>query len=318
FALVGGSAGLYQESLMFIAPGTEGVFSLKSLSAIALIFSFSVIAWVALAPNQSKAVPMKPRGWKVFVSVLAAHFALPLLISVLILIWIGPGILVTPSTGELGALAGLVASLPNWSQIALLVSVGLSLLYVATLQFKTTALDLLALLRIKSRILASILSWIAAVVLLLWFIQQPTGRTVEYLLNIFVLAAALSAGWVGMFVADVALRKIAYHELSLNRSYGYYGKFNVLSIIIWLLTVASSIAVIPINLMGFGFTGVLAPSLGLDNSIGAQSLAIALVVILGAIMTLVARIPQIRKQEKEVQSVESRREQLNDIFIGQE
>ena len=79
-----------------------------------------------------------------------------------------------------------------------------------------------------------------------------------------------------------------------------------------------SVAVIPVNLMGFGFTGALAPSLGLDDSLASQSVAITAVILLGALLTVIARIPQIRKQEKEVQSVESRREQLNDIFIGQE
>jgi len=40
--------------------------------------------------------------------------------------------------------------------------------------------------------------------------------------------------------------------------------------------------------------------------------------LLGIVSTIAARIPQIRKQEREVLAVESRREQLNDIFVGQE
>jgi hypothetical protein len=36
------------------------------------------------------------------------------------------------------------------------------------------------------------------------------------------------------------------------------------------------------------------------------------------ILTVAMRIPQIRNQEREVLAVESRREQLNDIFVGQE
>jgi hypothetical protein len=35
-------------------------------------------------------------------------------------------------------------------------------------------------------------------------------------------------------------------------------------------------------------------------------------------LTLAIRIPQIRKQEREVLALESRREQLNDIFLGTE
>jgi hypothetical protein len=36
------------------------------------------------------------------------------------------------------------------------------------------------------------------------------------------------------------------------------------------------------------------------------------------LLTLAVRIPEIRKQEREVLLVESRREQLNNIFLGQE
>ncbi|NBW73903.1 MAG: hypothetical protein EBR26_05850, partial [Microbacteriaceae bacterium] len=266
--------GVSQENLVMLAPGTQGPTSFESLAATALIFVVVVVTWVGVAPNLSKAVPMKPRGWKVFVSILGAQFVLPVVISLLLLSWIGPAVLVTPAVGELRSIPGLVTSLPNWTQLVIIVGIALSLLYMASLNLKTTSLDLIALFRIRSRILSSVLSWFLVALVLFWFVQQPAGRTVEYLVNVFVLVAMLSAGWVGMFVADVGVRKIAYHELSLNRAYGFYGKFNWLSIAIWLVTVGVSVAVIPVNLMGFGFTGALAPSLGLDDSLASQSVAI--------------------------------------------
>jgi hypothetical protein len=36
------------------------------------------------------------------------------------------------------------------------------------------------------------------------------------------------------------------------------------------------------------------------------------------ILTYAVRIPQIKKQEREVLALEARREQLNDIFVGTE
>jgi hypothetical protein len=73
-----------------------------------------------------------------------------------------------------------------------------------------------------------------------------------------------------------------------------------------------------VNLLGFGFFGFALPSLGLEANLGSAAIGFAITVLFGALVTVAARIPQIRKQEREVLAVESRREQLNDIFVGQD
>jgi len=88
--------------------------------------------------------------------------------------------------------------------------------------------------------------------------------------------------------------------------------------VLWLSSLGLAVLFVPVNLMGLDFMGYLAPSVGLDDTIGSQALAISAVIFSGMLLTVIARIPQIRKQEQEVLEVESRRESLNDIFIGQE
>jgi hypothetical protein len=144
------------------------------------------------------------------------------------------------------------------------------------------------------------------------------GQTVEYLANVFVVVAALTAGWIGIFAADVAIRRQAYHELSLSRSYGLYKKFNILALLTWVLTLVFAVAVIPVNLLGFDFMGFLVPMIGLESSIGSAAVGFVAAVLLGMVLTLAIRVPQIRNQEREVIALESRREQLNDIFLGTE
>jgi hypothetical protein len=138
------------------------------------------------------------------------------------------------------------------------------------------------------------------------------------LVNVFLLVSALSAGWIGMVIADVALRRIAYHELSLSRSYGFYKRFSIVSILAWVVTLVASLALTPIDLMGFSFTGFADSAIGLVRQSSSAPIGFVISLVLGVLLTLVVRIPEIRKQEREVLLVESRREQLNNIFLGQE
>ena len=302
-------AGLPFGKMNLSAPGQLGVFSKESIAGTALVLMVSLTLWLAIAPNLSKSIPMKQRGFKVFGLVLVANFVVPAAIGVVALLWLG--------NSTVGLIES-VAALPRWSSGALVSGVALSLVYITLLNLKTTTLDLVALLRLKTNGIATLLSFITVVGLLVLFAQQPVSQKLEYLVNLFALVSALTAGWIGMFVADVSLRRIAYHELSLTRSYGFYKKFNWLSVVIWFATLAIAVALIPVNLFGLSFFGFALPIIGLEANLGTAAIGFGITVLTGVLLTVAARIPQIRKQENEVLAVESRREQLNDIFVGQE
>ena len=301
--------GLPFGKLALSAPGNLGIFSKESIAGIALVAMTSLTLWLGIAPNLSKSIPMKQRGFNVFGFVLAANFVVPAAIGVVVLFWLG--------NSTVGLIES-VAALPQWSSSALVSGVVISLIYITLLNLKTASLDLVALIRLKSNGIATLLSFVSVVALLVLFAQQPDSQRLEYLVNVYVFVSALLAGWMGMFVADVSLRRIAYHELSLNRSYGFYKKFNWLSIVIWFASIAVAIALVPVNLLGFSFFGFALPLVGLEASLGSAAIGLAITVLFSALLTVAARIPQIRKQEREVLAVESRREQLNDIFVGQE
>ena len=305
--------GYFELKPAFVAPGQLGIFSKEALAGVALIVLVTTTLWIAVAPNLAKSIPMKPRGIKVFLSVLGANFLIPAAVGTVALLWLGPALV-----GGAPQLPFAVVALPQWARGAMVSGVALSLIYILKLNLKTAALDFVALTNLKSRVLATSISSVIVLSLLFLFAQQPADLTIQYLSNLFVLMSVFSAGWIGMLVSDVALRRIAYHELSLTRAYGYYGKFNAISFSIWFITLVAGLLLVPINLLGFGFTGLLSGYLGLDASIGSQAIAFSIVLLLGMLLTVVARIPQIRKQEREVLAVESRREALNDIFVGQE
>jgi purine-cytosine permease-like protein len=304
------------QGVSFTAVGPTELVSLSGLAGFALVVMVNLTLWFALAPNISKAIPMSVRGIKVFSAVLVANFAVPALVGVLAVLWLG-------SLSTLAATASLspqqaLEVLPTWAQGTLTAGAALTIFFATILSLRTAALDYVSLFRTKSRITGLVLTVVVTVLLLALFAQQPESQQVTYLSNLFVLVAAVSAGWIGIFAADVAIRRQAYHELSLARSYGLYNKFNILALITWVLTLALAVALIPVTLFGFDFMGFALPYLGLEANIGSAAIGFLATLTFGMLITFAIRIPQIRKQEREVLELEARRDQLNDIFVGNE
>jgi purine-cytosine permease-like protein len=314
FVLVAESfVALAGSELNFVAAGTNDAFSLAALSGISLVIMVNLTLFFALAPNISKAIPMKVRGAKVFSAVLVANFFVPVAIGVLTVFWLG-----SLSTSGLMSIQEAVTVLPFWAQGTLVSGASIAIIFGSMLSLRTATLDAISLFRLKSRGSAVLISSFLTLAVLVLFAQQPKGQEVEYLANVFVVIGVLTAGWIGIFAADVAIRRQAYHELSLSTSYGLYKKFNFLALVTWVLTLVFAVAVMPVNLLGFDFMGFLVPLIGLEASLGSAAVGFVATVVLGMVLTLAIRIPQIRNQEREVLALESRREQLNDIFLGTE
>ncbi|NBQ96735.1 MAG: hypothetical protein EBU12_00595 [Microbacteriaceae bacterium] len=311
--------GISSKNLALVTPGVSEISSKESLLGFALVVMVVTVLWAAVAPNLAKAIPMRERGLRVFGWVAIANFVIPALVAIAALSWLGPRAkqlaVIVPL--DLNALLVIVMELPQYSRISLVIGVAVTLTYALLLTLKTAALDLSALLPVK-RISASLLTVVVVIGALVLFSAQPLNVALNYLVNIFILVSLFSAGWIGMLVTDVALRRIAYHELSLSRSYGFYKRFSIISISSWLVSVASAIAFIPVNLKGLDFTGFGLESIGLERNEYSAPIGFLITVAAGVILTLIVRIPEIRKQEREVLQVESRREQLNNIFLGQE
>jgi purine-cytosine permease-like protein len=313
--------GLVTESILaipgvgfsFTAAGEISLASFEAISGFALVIMVNLTLWFALAPNISKAIPMRVLGLRVFSAVLAANFFVPAVFGVIAIFWLGALTIGSNPT----TIAEAATVLPTWAQGALTSGIAIAIIYAAMLSIKTASLDFIALFRIKGRIQALLISFFASFALLVLFAQQSSSQEAEYLVNLFILMGALSAGWMGIYIADVSIRKQAYHELSLARSYGLYKKFNIIALLTWFATLGVAVVTIPVNLLYFDFMGFNTLLVG-SNSIANSALGFLATLLAGMILTYAIRIPQIKKQEREVLALESRREQLNDIFIGNE
>lgn len=302
-------------SISFVTSGTTGLFTMTALSGAALIVLVNLTIWFAIAPNLAKAIPANVRGYKVFMAALVSNFVAPVAVGTIAIVWLGQVSLLAPQGFSIQE---AVLGLPKWAQGSLVSGVALAIVYAAMLSIRSAALDIVAIFRVKAKIPAIALTSGLVALILVLFAQQPAIQQVEYLVNLFVLVGALSAGWIGIFAADVLERKIAYHELSLARAYGVYKKFNVLSLLIWLVTLVCAVAVIPVNLYGFGFMGFALPAIGLEPTIWSAALGFAATGLVGFLLTAPIRTAQIRKQEAEIIELEARREQLKDIFVSAE
>jgi hypothetical protein len=130
------------------------------------------------------------------------------------------------------------------------------------------------------------------------------------------LATIPVLAWAGVFLADALIRTVAYHDVSLMRSYGFYKPMNFANLATWLVATAVGFAVfkapseVASGVGGFGFA--IAPELA---SVVADGGASPFIVFgIAFLAPILFGIPRIRSQEHEVLALEARRDDLKDIF----
>jgi purine-cytosine permease-like protein len=128
------------------------------------------------------------------------------------------------------------------------------------------------------------------------------------------LIAIPVAAWAGIFISDVLIRRIAYHEISLSRGYGFYKSVNVVNIIAWAVATAVGLGFTYIEQAGVTWTGYIADQLVNQEFWATTSFGIIITFAFASLVPVLFGIPRIKKQEQEVLLIESRRDDLKDIF----
>jgi hypothetical protein len=122
------------------------------------------------------------------------------------------------------------------------------------------------------------------------------------------------AAWSGVFVSDVLIRRIAYHEVSLSRSYGFYKPVNITNTLGWIMAVGLGWGLLKSNLIEFNWLGYFA-DLTSNAEFWAQSnFGVVIAFAIGLLLPVAAGIPRIKRQEREVLSIEARRNDLRDVL----
>jgi len=251
----------------------------------------------------------------------SADYARKLHVSVLGLRVISWGLLalvVVPAAILLGALAilrsGTIAS-PQWLPVVILVGSAVSFVVWLGMSFYSSNLSLHSIgLKLRPIVAQPLLGLVlgAAAVFAVMHLQ-----TAGFWFNLHGYALALAvptAAWTGVFVSDILIRRIAYHEISLSRGYGFYKSVNWFNLIGWLLTTAVGFGLTYSNLTEFKFFGFIADRLVNQEFWRESSFGVVITFALGLLLPVALGIPRIKRQEAEVLNIEARRNDLKDVL----
>ena len=136
----------------------------------------------------------------------------------------------------------------------------------------------------------------------------------ESVVELLILTAVVAAAWLGIIVADALARTRGYHEVSLTREYGFYGKVNVSNSIGFVLAIALGFGYLnggPQLSVWTGYLGDLTPEI---YDLAGSNIGIAMAFGFAALFPVIFGIPRIRRQEQNLSELDQRREELKQFL----
>ena len=291
------------------AISTPGLIDL-GLFAIALL-GFAVLS---VSGDFARKLPAETPGSKVFFLSFVSTFFLPLITGALGLLWLFMAEDAISASFSAEVLATVAASAPVWVFVIFVVAVGLSILHLITASLYSLSGNLIGIARIPGWLAALVVSImvIAGVLVPSYFVAASILH--ETVLELVLLSGVVAAAWAGVFVSDALARTRGYHEVSLTREYGFYGKFNFVNAFGFLFAVALGFGYLdggPQLSSWTGYLGDLTPEI---YEVAGSNIGIAMAFGLAALLPVVLGIPRIRKQERNLAELDQRRQELKEFL----
>lgn len=289
----------------------------KAFGISVLTFSVFGLAWTSAGADFARKLSTATRG----AAVVGWGF-LALVIVPTVVCAYGIALVSAASPADKAAVSGLVEGrllsdfanlVEPWLGYVLLASGALSAIVILAMSMYSSNLGLHS---IGAKLLPGVgQPIIGALVLVLglttiYFVSDPWVLFADYA----ILFAIPVAAWAGIFISDVLIRRIAYHEISLSRGYGFYKSVNVLNLVGWLVASAAGFGLTYIEQPGFAWTGFLADQLVNQEFWLTTSFGVVITFAFALLLPVFFGIPRIKKQEQEVLAIEARRDDLKDIF----
>jgi nucleobase:cation symporter-1, NCS1 family len=300
-------------SLQDLAQGDAlASFSLIDLGLFTLaLFGFAVLSF---AGDFARKLPENTPGSKVFFLSFVSTFFLPLLTGVLGLLWLYMAGDSLGSSFSSEVLATVATSAPVWVFVIFVVAVGLSLLYLVTASMYSLSGNLIGIARIPSWLAVLIGAVLILAAVLVPSLLVPVSTLHESVVELVLLAAVVAAAWSGVFISDALARTRGYHEVSLTREYGFYGRFNLANTLGFLLAVGLGFGYLnggPQLSSWSGYLGDLTPEI---FEIAGSNIGIAMAFGLAALFPVIFGIPRIKKQERNLAELDHRRQELKEFL----
>jgi hypothetical protein len=132
-------------------------------------------------------------------------------------------------------------------------------------------------------------------------------------LSLLPVAGVPVVAALAIFGIDSVLRREDYHEVSLLRDYGFYGKFNWVNLGGWALAVVVGLGFVESPVPGFTWLGYLSHPLGFAAT-GARAAAGVWIAFLIGLLTPLLTIARIRDQEAEGIALQARHKELLNVL----
>jgi len=298
---------------------SDMTFSNNWLAVAGLAILISVLFgsfWVSSVAEFTRKVSMTQSGKKLGLFIALSAGVIPLLLatySLMISSSLPDKFVEAASMNPLGA---LLAQVPSWVASAVLISGVLSLLIWTAAWLYSTSVSLAALsIRIRPALSQPLL--VIAILALCYFVTTfSTASFGEIFDSVLAIAGVVVFAWAGVFVADISLRRIAYHEVSLTRDYGFYKSVNWVNLAAFVAAVALGLGFVSSTLVGFDWLGYIATPAGAQEWADAN---VGAVIALGfsVLFPILFGRKRIREQEAEVLAIEARKQDLEHVELDE-
>jgi NCS1 family nucleobase:cation symporter-1 len=294
-------------------------FSSNWLALVGLVAAVSTVfaaLWLGSVADFTRKIPMSESGKRVVLFVSLATGIIPFLLAAFAIVLtdnLAGQSRISAIANPLGAILNLV---PDWLASVILVSLTLTLIAWASSWLYSTSVSL-AVLSVKlrryvSQPIAFVLALIALGVLT-WLGQSGLSQVAG---AIATISAVFVFAWAGIFCADIAMRRIAYHEVSLTRDYGFYKSVNWLNLSAFIVSVAIGLGFVSADASAFAWLGYIAKNIGAaDWATGNVGIFISLG--FSALFPILFGRKRIASQEAEVLKIEARRNDLDDVELSE-
>ncbi len=275
------------------------------------VFGFAL---VSISGDFARKLPGSTPGAKVFFLTFVTSFFLPLIAGVLGLMWLFMAGDTLGSSFLSEVLATVAASAPIWVFVVFVVALGISIVQLISASLYSLSGSMIGLIRIPGWVsqLLIVSGVLAAVLVPSYLIAVSILQ--ESIIELILLAGVIGAAWIGILVSDALARTRGYHEVSLTREYGFYGRLNPANSIGFVLAVALGFGYLnggPQLSAWTGYLGDLTPEI---FQLAGSNIGIAMAFGLAVLFPVVFGIPRIRKQEHNLSELDQRREELKEFL----
>jgi len=281
------------------------------------IFSFMLFGFTVFSQSGdfARKLPVETPGAKVFFLSFVSTLFIPLAVGVMGVLWIfmaeeSFGLLLTDQL-----IPTIAAAAPIWVFIGFVVAVGLSVLQLLANSIYSLAGALASVgAKLPGAVSVLLLSIVLLAGTLVLSMLLATSSVLAMLIELLLLVSVVAASYSGIVVSDALIRSRDYHEVSLTRDYGFYGRFNFANLIGFIFAVA----------LGFGYlngTGLLSSWTGYLGDltpaifdVAGSNIGIAMAFGLAVLFPVLFGIPRIKKQEVKLVELDERREELKEYL----